>query len=53
MGATLGTWLLTWLRGEPVGPDEYGNRYYRLKNFTPLAMVAEIQVPTEPWLGRY
>ena len=31
MGATLGTWLLTWLRGEPVGADEYGNRYYRLK----------------------
>src|SRR3954462_5285336 len=35
MGATLGTWLLTWLRGEPVGTDEFGNRYYRLKNFTP------------------
>ena len=35
MGATLGTWLLTWLRGEPVGTDEYGNRYYRLKNDKP------------------
>src|ERR1044071_3470267 len=35
MGATLGTWLLTWLRGEPVGTDEFGNRYYRLKNRKP------------------
>src|SRR5207253_2582178 len=31
MGATLGTRLLTWLRGELVGRDEYGNSYYRLK----------------------
>ena len=23
------TLLQTWLRGEPVGKDEYGNRYYR------------------------
>jgi NADH:ubiquinone oxidoreductase subunit len=35
MGATLGTMLLTWLRGELVGTDEFGNRYYRLKGFTP------------------
>ena len=35
MGATLGTRLLTWLRGAPVGRDEFGNRYYRLKNFQP------------------
>ena len=35
MSATLGTWLLTWLRGERVGADEYGNRYYRLKNYKP------------------
>ena len=35
MGATLGTWLLTWLRGERVGADDYGNQYYRLKNFRP------------------
>jgi NADH:ubiquinone oxidoreductase subunit len=35
MGATLGTRLLTWLRGEPVGSDEYGNRYYRLKGYKP------------------
>src|SRR3954454_21604159 len=35
MGATLGTWLLTWLRGEPVGTDEFGKRYYRLKNSQP------------------
>src|SRR5438876_10166682 len=35
MGATLGTRLLTWLRGEPVGTDAYGNRYYRLKGDKP------------------
>ncbi len=27
--ATLGTRLYTWLRGESVGEDEFGNRYYR------------------------
>lgn len=26
---TIGTRLLTWLRGQFVGEDEYGNRYYR------------------------
>ena len=35
MGATLGTWLLTWLRGEQVGTDDYCNRYYRLKGDSP------------------
>src|SRR5579863_243368 len=35
MGATLGTWLLTWLRGAPVGSDAYGNRYYRLRGDQP------------------
>ena len=35
MGATLGTWLLTWLRGELVGADAYGNRYYRLRGDKP------------------
>ncbi len=32
---TLGTRLLTWLRGELVGGDAYGNRYYRLKRAKP------------------
>ncbi len=36
MSATLGTLLLTWLRGEFVGADAYGNRYYRLKGDKPL-----------------
>ena len=31
----LGTRLLTWLRGELVGSDAYGNSYYRLKNDKP------------------
>src|SRR3954447_11087832 len=35
MAATLGTWLLTWLRGQRVGADEYGNRYYRLRKDKP------------------
>src|SRR5256886_9928731 len=34
-GAPLGTRLLTWLRGELVGSDAYGNRYYRLKGDKP------------------
>jgi len=29
--ATFGTWLKTWLTGEPVGTDSAGNRYYRGK----------------------
>jgi NADH:ubiquinone oxidoreductase subunit len=29
--ATLGTRLHTWWRGEFVGEDEFGNRYYRTK----------------------
>jgi NADH:ubiquinone oxidoreductase subunit len=32
---TLGTRLLTWLRGELMGSDAYGNRYYRLKRDNP------------------
>lgn len=29
MGVSLGTRLYTWLRGEAVGRDQFGNRYYR------------------------
>jgi len=35
MGTTFGTRLLTWLRGERVGADAYGNTYYRLKGDKP------------------
>ncbi len=28
---TIGTLIYTWLRGELVGTDEFGNRYYRSK----------------------
>ncbi|GAB5377057.1 MAG: NADH:ubiquinone oxidoreductase subunit NDUFA12 [Acuticoccus sp.] len=28
-GTTWGTSFTTWLRGEPVGEDEFGNQYYR------------------------
>ena len=30
-GQTFGTQLWTWLYGEFVGEDEFGNRYYRTK----------------------
>jgi len=30
-GATYGTVLTTWLTGQPVGTDRYGNRYYQNK----------------------
>src|SRR4029077_15371623 len=40
MGATLGTRILTWLRGAPVGTDAYGNRYYRLKGDKPQRLGA-------------
>ena len=30
--ATLGTLIYTWLHGELVGTDEFGNRYYRAKS---------------------
>jgi hypothetical protein len=33
---TLGTRLLTWLRGELVGTDSDGNRYYRECGEKPL-----------------
>ncbi|HTV89269.1 MAG TPA: NADH:ubiquinone oxidoreductase subunit NDUFA12 [Stellaceae bacterium] len=38
MGATFGTWLLTKLRGQYVGADDYGNRYYRLKGDRPARL---------------
>jgi NADH:ubiquinone oxidoreductase subunit len=31
MGANLGTRIYSWLRGERVGSDQFGNRYYREK----------------------
>jgi len=31
MGATVGTRLMTWWKGELVGEDRFGNRYYREK----------------------
>ena len=29
---TIGTRIMTWLRGEQVGSDDFGNRYYRDKS---------------------
>jgi NADH:ubiquinone oxidoreductase subunit len=33
---TIGTRLMTWFRGELVGRDQLGNRYYRNKSRAPL-----------------
>jgi hypothetical protein len=33
---TLGTRLLTWLRGELLATDSFGNRYYRERDSRPL-----------------
>jgi NADH:ubiquinone oxidoreductase subunit len=30
--ATIGTRLMTWLKGELVGEDQFGNRYYRARS---------------------
>jgi NADH:ubiquinone oxidoreductase subunit len=35
MSISLGTRLLTWLKGELVGTDQFGNRYYREKGRRP------------------
>ena len=32
---TIGTRLFTWLRGEPVGSDDQGNRYYQERKPVP------------------
>jgi len=37
MRMTIGTRIYTWLRGELVGTDAAGNRYYRDKVFRPVA----------------
>jgi NADH:ubiquinone oxidoreductase subunit len=34
--ATVGTRFFTWRKGEFVGEDEFGNRYYRAANVPPL-----------------
>ena len=31
MGATIGTLVMTWWKGELVGEDQFANRYYRVK----------------------
>jgi NADH:ubiquinone oxidoreductase subunit len=34
-GATLNTMLYTWRKGDHVGTDQYGNRYYRAASAVP------------------
>lgn len=35
-GQTMGTRFFTWRKGEYVGSDEFGNKYYRNPNIPPL-----------------
>ncbi|MEZ5841700.1 MAG: NADH:ubiquinone oxidoreductase subunit NDUFA12 [Hyphomicrobiales bacterium] len=35
-GQTMGTRFFTWRKGEYVGSDEFGNKYYRNPNVPPL-----------------
>ena len=37
---TIGTRLFTWLRGEQVGADGFGNRYFRLRRKAAAVVVA-------------
>lgn len=37
-GTTLGTRFYTWLKGEFVGEDEFGNRYYRAPSAIPASI---------------
>ena len=43
-GQTLNTRFYTWLRGEPVGVDVFGNRYYRAKSALPES------IPERRWV---
>lgn len=59
MGATLGTRLYTWWKGELVGTDSYGNKYYREKGGPRRWVIYEgepegSKVPSEwhAWLHR-
>ena len=31
------TRLITWLKGEPVGTDDFGNRYFQERKVTPAS----------------
>ncbi len=47
---TLGTRLFTWWRGELVGTDAYGNRYYREKGARPLVKGGGIESRERRWV---
>ncbi len=50
---TLGTRLLTWFRGEAVGTDSFGNRYYRERGSRKLRRGGHRPPATgdyEPWI---
>jgi NADH:ubiquinone oxidoreductase subunit len=56
-GNTIGTRLLTWRKGEFVGDDEFGNRYYKERNgkrrwvtYRDLADASKVPADWHGWL---
>lgn len=47
---TIGTLLFTWLRGEQVGSDASGNKYYRLKGARPLVRGGGMESRERRWV---
>jgi NADH:ubiquinone oxidoreductase subunit len=47
---SIGTRLFTWLRGAPVGTDQFGNRYFREKGAKPLQRGGGITSRERRWV---
>lgn len=47
---TIGTWLYTFFKGELVGKDQFGNRYYREKGARPLVKGGGIASRDRRWV---
>ena len=47
---SIGTRLYTWLRGELVGSDEFGNRYYREKGAKALRRGGGLESRERRWV---
>ena len=50
VGMTLGTRLYTWWRGQLVGTDQFGNRYYREKAAKPLVKGGGMESRERRWV---
>jgi len=47
---TIGTWLYTFFKGQQVGTDQFGNRYYREKGNRPLVKGGGIASRERRWV---